>query len=89
MAERIFTDPDGTVWQAWSVIPGEHGEWPEHARKQLPEAMADGWLCFESAEEKRRLHPLPPGWDERSDEELRAFCASASRVNRPKTASII
>ena len=87
MAERTFTDPDGTEWQVWSVVPGEHSEWPEHARKHLPDAMAEGWLCFESAGEKRRLHPLPPGWDERGDDELRALCTQAVRVDRAKSAA--
>ena len=85
MAERTFTDPGGTMWQAWSVVPDEHSDWPEHARKHLPDSMANGWLCFESEREKRRLHPLPAGWENWSEEELLAFCNSANRVDRPKS----
>ena len=82
MAERSFTAPDGTLWQAWNVVPGEHSNWPANARRHLPAALADGWLCFESASEKRRLHPIPQGWEERSDADLWSFCAGAQPVVR-------
>lgn len=85
MAERTFTAPDGTLWQTWSVVPGEHADWPAHARSHLPPAMADGWPCFESAGEKRRLHPIPRGWEERSEAELWGFCRSAAAV-QPRAA---
>ena len=80
MAERSFTGPDGTSWQAWDVVPGQHADWPAHAR--LPEAMGNGWLCFESAGEKRRLHPIPQAWESRSDGELWTFCSEAQPVPR-------
>lgn len=90
MGVRSFTSPDGTSWQAWCVIPGQHADWPEHARRHLPEAMAAGWVCFESATEKRRLQPIPAGWDERPDADLWDFCLSAQPVRRaapPRPAS--
>jgi hypothetical protein len=64
------------------VVPGEHSDWPEQARKHLPEALDDGWLVFESAGEKRRLHPIPPGWDAESDEQLWRHCLLAQPVRR-------
>jgi hypothetical protein len=82
MAARTFTDGAGTEWQAWSVVPGENLDWPAHARSHLPPAMVGGWLCFESQAEKRRLHPIPGGWEESSDEDLAAYCASAEPVRR-------
>lgn len=82
MATRTFTDSAGTVWQAWNVVPGENLDWPAHARSHLPSALADGWLCFESQAEKRRLHPIPGGWEESSDADLAAYCASAEPVRR-------
>lgn len=82
MAERSFTGPDGTPWQAWDVVPGQHADWPTHARRHLPEAMGNGWLCFESAGEKRRLHPIPQAWDSRTDGELWSFCSEAQPVPR-------
>ena len=82
MAVRTFTAPDGTAWQAWTVIPGEHAEWPTHARRHLPETLAGGWLCFECTTEKRRLNPIPPGWEHGSEGELWGFCLGATPVRR-------
>jgi hypothetical protein len=44
--------------------------------------MAGGWLCFESVAEKRRLHPIPPGWENGSDAELWQLCSGATPVRR-------
>lgn len=82
MAAREFNAPDGTPWQAWTVLPGEQAEWPANARRHLPAEMANGWLCFESDSEKRRLSPIPTGWDVGSDGELWDFCLSAAPVRR-------
>lgn len=35
------------------------------------------WLCFESAEQRRRLSPVPPDWMTRSEAELETLCARA------------
>jgi hypothetical protein len=86
MAERSFSGPDGTPWQAWDVVPGQHSDWPAHARQHLPEAMSEGWVCFECDEEKRRLHPIPEGWETLGDEELWALCRDAEPVKRRLTA---
>jgi hypothetical protein len=86
MSARIFSAPDGTLWQAWSVIPGQHSDWPANARRHLPDEMAAGWICFESPTEKRRLHPIPAGWDDADDDALRGHCAAAEPV-RPRTSS--
>ena len=82
MAERSFTGPDGTLWQAWDVVPGQHLDWPAQARRHLPEALGGGWLCFESPAEKRRLHPIPAAWEHQSDVDLLRFCADAAPVRR-------
>jgi hypothetical protein len=59
----------GVEWTVWSVAPGN------------PELVADemraGWLCFESANEKRRLTPIPDAWQEVPDEELVHFLDAA------------
>jgi hypothetical protein len=82
MATRTFVAPDGMVWQAWNVDPTEHADWPAHARGHLPPALANGWICFESASEKRRLHPVPSGWEESSEVELWGYCSSAEPVRQ-------
>ena len=47
------------------------------ARVRLEPGLANGWLVFESEREKRRLHPIPERWDERSDVELEAMLTDA------------
>jgi hypothetical protein len=82
MASRSFNGPDGTSWQAWDVVPGQHSDWPTHARAHLPESMTEGWLCFECEGEKRRLHPIPAAWEAGSDDDLWALCRRAEPVQR-------
>ncbi len=53
----------------------------------LPETMADGWLCFESSGEKRRLHPIADGWETLAEAELRALCGRAEPVARRAASS--
>ena len=35
------------------------------------------WLCFESADSRRRLSPVPSEWMTRSDADLEALCAQS------------
>lgn len=44
--------------------------------------LESGWLCFESGSEKRRLSPIPPGWDQAPDEELESLFHNARTVTR-------
>ena len=63
---RGFTDSTGVEWRVWAVFPSKKGE---SSADQLSlsslkdTAYADGWLCFESPSEKRRLAPIPSGWE--------------------------
>lgn len=54
----------------------------DRRRRELPRQLLEGWLCFESEVEKRRLVPPPPAWDRASESELEALCAAA--VPQPK-----
>src|SRR5689334_8734120 len=38
--------------------------------QHLPEQFREGWLLFQSGEEKRRFAPPPPNWEGLSDAEL-------------------
>ena len=64
---------------------GEDQEGPAPPRKSgvdrsllLTPGLEQGWLCFECDSEKRRLTPIPAGWDQHSDQELEALCEAAS-----------
>lgn len=54
-------------------------------RVQMGDELARGWLVFECQQEKRRLMPIPPGWDLASDEELCALRDAATATSRPAT----
>lgn len=49
-------------------------------RSLLTSSLKSGWLAFESATEKRRLSPIPEGWDALADTELVALCRTAALV---------
>jgi hypothetical protein len=44
-----------------------------------------GWLCFETTGEKRRLAPVPEGWDRADDETIEQWCCVAKAVPKRKT----
>jgi hypothetical protein len=52
------------------------------ARNPVAEEFTYGWLCFETAGEKRRLAPVPEGWDRADDETIEQWCCVAKPVVR-------
>lgn len=76
MALRIFEDRNGEGWQVWHVVPAstvlERSRW-------IDDRYREGWLCFESLEtgERRRLAPVPSGWDRLGPERLALMCRMA------------
>jgi hypothetical protein len=48
----------------------------------LTPGLESGWLCFETHDEKRRLTPIPPGWDAAPEGELETFFLNARPVTR-------
>lgn len=77
MSSRTFRDRDGISWTVWQVLPGEEVEAHGGAGALFPARMAEGWLTFESEDEKRRVYPVPPRWTEYPDDELAALCRTA------------
>jgi len=98
MAHREFTDSHGTRWEVWTVRP-EYAErrreaHPEEVplrerreraefRVPLGSQWVDGWLCFESNNEKRRLAPVPDDWYEMPEAELERLCETAVPSRSP------
>ena len=81
---RGFTDSTGVEWRVWEVFPSQ-GTVPTSAdalsRSSLKETpFANGWLCFESADAKRRLAPIPAGWEFASASALEEMCSRATVV---------
>jgi hypothetical protein len=44
--------------------------------------MRQGWLTFESDGERRRLAPIPPGWEDVAVDRLDLYCRAAQAVSR-------
>jgi hypothetical protein len=80
MAIRVFRDPEGCEWQVWDVVPSRELESGSRRHHYLPPEMAQGWLCFEAGDQKRRLTPFPVDWEERGDDVLHLLCCSAEPV---------
>lgn len=55
------------------------------ARATIAPEFTYGWLCFETIGEKRRLAPVPEGWDRADDETIEQWCCVAKTVPRRKT----
>ena len=99
MSHRSFRDGGGTSWDVWSVVPTKverrvsdaSGSALPHDRRKHTEyrvalgaQLADGWLCFESSAEKRRLAPYPSRWELLTDAELSRLLEAAKRVGKPR-----
>jgi hypothetical protein len=81
---RGFTDSTGVEWRVWEVLPNRSSDKSnaELSRSSLKDTVfANGWLCFESPEEKRRLAPIPSGWEFRDTTILEELRDSAIRVS--------
>jgi len=53
-------------------------------RVRMEPGMAKGWLVFESAHEKRRLHPIPESWASLDDASLATLLREAVPVPRAR-----
>jgi hypothetical protein len=58
------------------------------ARSPIAAEFAYGWLCFETVGEKRRLAPVPEGWDRADDETIEQWCCLAKPAVRRKTGEV-
>lgn len=68
------------------------GEWTGEERRKgdrrklqqkllvLEQGLTSGWLVFECKSEKRRLTPIPRGWDAYTESQLRLLCDRSQRV---------
>jgi hypothetical protein len=68
------------VWTGSERRNGTDRRMTAQRRITLNEGYGAGWLTFESLDEKRRLIPIPSGWEALSQTELRLLCAKAKRV---------
>lgn len=76
---REFVDKNGQQWRVWDVSPLLHLE--DSARSSVAFSLVPtGWLCFESGDERRRLTPVPDGWEQCEECTLEDLRDRAERV---------
>jgi hypothetical protein len=77
VAIRVFTDSQGVEWRVWSTVPSNAGS--------VAPDLREGWLSFDSGTQRRRIGPIPPGWEEISAERLELICrvATPTRTSDP------
>jgi hypothetical protein len=80
MTMRTFVDRRGDHWDVFEVYPGHRGRDTTH----LPESFRGGWLCFQSASERRRLAPIPVGWESWEEGPL-LVALEQTMARRPRT----
>jgi hypothetical protein len=79
---RTFKDSTGTEWTVFEVRRGgDESNWA-----YLPRGFRSGWLCFESAQGKRRLSPVPDGWKTLDVDDLERMLGRATGVSRSRAA---
>jgi hypothetical protein len=83
MAVRDFVDASGVSWRVWPVTP--EALQPKTAAEDYLGEYGEGWLCFESATERRRLARYPEEWERFSEAELCSLLGAASIVPARKT----
>lgn len=53
-------------------------------RATLPRQILGGWLAFQSSHERRRVIPVPDGWEDLDDRDLRGLLAVSKLSSRPR-----
>lgn len=80
---RTFTDAAGVWWDVYAVhpviSPGNHS--------QLIGPFQQGWLCFDSGTEKRRLSPIPEDWRNLGDTDLEKLAQQAEVASKKRRRS--
>jgi hypothetical protein len=52
------------------------------------ELLRSGWLTFESEQQRKRLAPVPTGWDDAAPDRLELMCRAAEAVRRRSKPSV-
>ena len=52
------------------------------ARIAFPLELREGWLAFQTQGERRRVAPIPDGWESLPDEELARLVLEAQRMRK-------
>lgn len=75
---RTLIDRAGISWDVYEVYPSAERQ----AASRVPDQYRNGWLCFQNAVERRRLAPIPLGWQEWDERSLRNALVSGAAFPR-------
>jgi hypothetical protein len=67
---REVRDANGRTWHAYVVLEGRKLDPDIKTRRR-------NWLCLEAADQRRFISPVPKGWEQWSDEQMRAAITTA------------
>jgi hypothetical protein len=88
MALREIRDAHGVLWTIYDVRPTGS----RRSAASVQSRLVDGWLCFQSDAQKRRLAGIPADWHTLTDHALLVMMGTARPVVgafatglRPKT----
>ena len=81
MPARDFKDGRGREWRVWDVKPDDLNPRTKD-EDYLAQLYYTGWMVFETkaGDDKRRLYPIPRGWDQLPDAELEVLLHKAEIV---------
>lgn len=94
MALREFGDREGSTWQVWESRPTPAHPDSAEARYfsryrsdpsgEVPGRFTSGreagWLTFTCGDQRRRLSPIPSGWEKADERALREYLARSDAV---------
>jgi hypothetical protein len=63
---------------------GERRLVEDRARVRIHSELSHGWLAFESKHDRRRLAPIPTGWEAFDASALEQLCERAQSIGRPR-----
>ena len=78
---RTIIDARGVSWDVFAV----HPEARLSPHSQLRGTFSQGWLCYDSGTDKRRLSPIPENWQSLSDAELERIAERAEVAPRRRS----
>ena len=74
MAYREFQDSAGLTWAVWETYPSRPAV--------MDETWRGGWLTFRCDTNRRRLAPIPKGWEDAAPDRLELMCRAAEPVRQ-------
>jgi hypothetical protein len=63
---------------------GERRRVEDRTRVRIKSDLSHGWLAFESKHDRRRLAPIPLGWEALDALALEQLCEQAASIGRPR-----